>query len=465
MSLTDQLGFRFTPPERRVWTVRGLVAAVRALVERDYSDAWVEGEISNFRAPDSGHLYFTLKDGNAQIRVVMFRSAARRLRFRPADGMQVVVRGRVTIYEDRGELQIAAEYIEPKGAGGLQVAFEQLKAKLEAEGLFAAERKKAIPALPARIGIVTSPQAAALRDILNILQRRHHSASALIYPAQVQGDAAAAEVASGVRYFNEIRSDETRSVEVIIVGRGGGSAEDLAAFNDEGLARAVAASEIPVISAVGHETDFTIVDFVADLRAPTPSAAAELVIRSRQGVENQAEAVEERLVRAMERLLLEARHTLTQRAQHGAFARMVDVIRQRQQKLDDLTYRLERSERQALEQMRRKWETVAAAVRHYDLRRVLAGIRAGLEAGTAALAAAMRNQLLQNKVRVERMGRALETLSPLAILERGYALVFNSSGNLIKDAGQVMVGEEISARLARGEIRATVKKKREDKPI
>jgi exodeoxyribonuclease VII large subunit len=465
MSLTDQLGFRFTPPERRVWTVRGLVAAVRAHVEREYSDAWVEGEISNFRAPDSGHLYFTLKDGNAQIRVVMFRSAARRLRFRPADGMQVVVRGRVTIYEDRGELQIAAEYIEPKGAGGLQVAFEQLKAKLEAEGLFAAERKKAIPALPARIGIVTSPQAAALRDILNILQRRHRSASALIYPAQVQGDAAAAEVASGVRYFNEIRSDESRSVEVIIVGRGGGSAEDLAAFNDEGLARAVAASEIPVISAVGHETDFTIVDFVADLRAPTPSAAAELVIRSRQGVENQAEAVEERLVRAMERLLLEARHTLTQRAQHGAFARMMDVIRQRQQKLDDLTYRLERSERQALEQMRRKWETVAAAVRHYDLRRVLAGIRAGLEAGTAALAAAMRNQLLQNKVRVERMGRALETLSPLAILERGYALVFNSSGNLIKDAGQVMVGEEISARMARGEIRATVKKKREDKPI
>jgi exodeoxyribonuclease VII large subunit len=234
----------------------------------------------------------------------------------------------------------------------------------------------------------------------------------------------------------------------------------LAAFNDEGLARAVAASEIPVISAVGHETDFTIVDFVADLRAPTPSAAAELVIRSRQEVENQAEAVEERLVRAMERLLLEARHRLTERAQHGTFARMVDLIRQRQQKLDDLTYRLERSERQALEQRRRKWETVAAAVRHYDVRRVLAGIRGELAAGTAALAAAMRNQLLQNKVRVERMGRALETLSPLAILERGYALVFDSSGNLIKDAEQVKVGEEISARMARGEIRATVKKAR-----
>ncbi len=451
MSATDQLGFRFQPPERRVWTVRALVAAVRTHVEREYSDAWVEGEISNFRAPDSGHLYFTLKDGNAQIRVVMFRSAARLLRFRPADGMQVVVRGRVTIYDDRGELQIAAEYIEPKGAGGLQVAFEQLKAKLEAEGLFAAERKKAIPTLPARIGIVTSPQAAALRDILNILQRRHHTANAVIYPAQVQGEMAAAEVAAGIRYFNQ-----SRSVEVIIVARGGGSAEDLAAFNDEKLARAVAASEIPVISAVGHETDFTIIDFVADLRAPTPSAAAELVIRSRVDIENQAEAVRERLVRAMERRLLEARHALIERAQHGAFARMMDLIRQRQQKLDDLTYRLERGERQTLEQLRRRWETVSATVRHYDLRRVLAGIRAELDARTSAMASAMRNQLLQNKVRLERMGRALETLSPLAVLQRGYALIFDAAGNLVKDAAQLNPGNAIRARLARGEIQAAV---------
>lgn len=453
MELTDQLGFRFQPPERRVWTVRALVAAVRTLVEREYSDAWVEGEISNFRAPDSGHLYFTLKDGNAQIRVVMFSSKARLLRFRPADGMQVVVRGRVTIYEERGELQIAAEYIEPKGAGGLQVAFEQLKAKLEAEGLFAAERKKPIPTLPARIGIVTSPQAAALRDILNILRRRHHTANAVIYPAQVQGDSAAAEVVSGIRYFNQ-----SRSVEVIIVGRGGGSAEDLAAFNDEGLARAVAASEIPIISAVGHETDFTICDFVADLRAPTPSAAAELVIRSRVEIENQAEAVRERLVRAMERRMLEARSALMERAQHGAFARMMDLIRQRQQKLDDLTYRLERGERQGLEQIRRRWETAAGAVRHYDARRVLAGMRGELQTQTSALAGGMRNLLLQYRVRAERMGRALEMLSPLAILERGYALVFDAEGKLVKDAAQVKVGEEISAKVSRGEIRSVVKR-------
>jgi exodeoxyribonuclease VII large subunit len=459
-SLTDQMGFNFRPPERRVWTVRDLVAAVRSHIEREYSDAWVEGEISNFRAPDSGHLYFTLKDGNAQIRVVMFRSAAKLLRFRPADGMQVVVRGRVTVYEDRGELQISAEYIEPKGAGSLQVAFEQLKAKLEAEGLFGAERKKAIPTLPARIGVVTSPQAAALRDILNILQRRHHTVNVLIYPAQVQGDAAAGEVTAGVRYFSS-----QGQVDVIIVARGGGSAEDLAAFNHEGLARTVAASEIPVISAVGHETDFTILDFVADLRAPTPSSAAELVIRSRQEVEDSAAALYERLTRAIRYRLLMGRQALIELAQHGAFARMMDGINQRQQRLDDLTHRMERAERGLLEKLLRQWETISAAVRHYDLRLVVSGMRRELESGTAALGSAMRNLLLQYKVRAERLGTQLESLSPTAILERGYALVFDASGNLVKDAGAVEVGEEISARVARGEIRAVVKAPRGLKPL
>ena len=300
MAFADQMGFSFKPVDRRVWTVRELVAAVRTHIERDYGDTWVEGEISNFRAHDSGHLYFTLKDRSSQLSAVMFRSQARLLRFRPEDGMQVVARGRVTIYEDRGQLQISLEYLEPKGAGALQIAFEQLKAKLEAEGLFDAARKKAIPALPGRIGVVTSPQAAALRDILNILQRRHHSASVLIYPAQVQGETAAHEVRAGIRYFNQ-----ARNVDVIVVARGGGSAEDLAAFNDEALARAVAASEIPVISAVGHETDFTIIDFVADLRASTPSAAAEMVIRSRQEIEEQ---VAELAAAAGERAALSPAH-------------------------------------------------------------------------------------------------------------------------------------------------------------
>jgi exodeoxyribonuclease VII large subunit len=360
----------------------------------------------------------------------------------------------VTVYEDRGELQISAEYLEPKGAGSLQLAFEQLKAKLEAEGLFAPERRKPIPTLPARIGVVTSAQAAALRDILNVLQRRHHSVNVLIYPAQVQGDAASNEVAAGVRFFNQ-----HDNVDVIIVARGGGSAEDLASFNDEALARTVAASEIPVISAVGHETDFTIVDFVADLRAPTPSAAAELVIRSRQEVEDHAAALHERLSRAIRYRLLMGRQALTELAQHGAFARMMELIRQRQQKLDDLTHRMELAERHLLEQMRRRWEMTSAAVRHYDLRLVINGMRGELESGTAALVSIMRNVLLQHRVRSERLQTALESLSPLAILERGYALIFDSEGKLLKDVRTLKIGDEVSARLARGEIHAAVTKK------
>jgi exodeoxyribonuclease VII large subunit len=448
------MGFSFRPPERRVWKVRDLVASVRTHIEREFSDAWVEGEISNFRAPESGHLYFTLKDGDSQIRVVMFRSSARLLRFRPADGLQVVVRGRVTIYEDRGELQISAEYIEPKGAGSVQVAFEQLKAKLEAEGLFAAERKKPIPTLPSRIGIVTSPQGAALRDILNILQRRHRSVNVLIFPAQVQGDAASFEVAAGVRFFNQ-----HDNVEVIIVARGGGSAEDLASFNNEGLARSVFASSIPVISAVGHETDFTIIDFVADLRAPTPSAAAELVIRSRQDIEDNAAALHDRLTRAMRYRLLMGRQALTELSQHGAFARMMEVIRQRQQKLDDLIHRVELAQRNLLEKSRRRWEIVSAAVRHYDVRLVLSGMRKELESRTTALGSVMRNVLLQYRVRSERLETALQSLSPLAILDRGYALVFDANGKLLKDADAVKIGDEISARLAHGQIEAAVTKK------
>jgi exodeoxyribonuclease VII large subunit len=452
----DQLGLSFSAPARKVWVVRDLVAAVRTRVEREYTDIWVEGEISNFRAHDSGHLYFTLKDENSQIRAVMFRSQARLLRFSPQDGMQVVLRGRVTVFEGRGELQLSAEYLEPKGAGALQIAFEQLKAKLESEGLFDAARKKPIPALPRCIGIVTSPQAAALRDILNILRRRHHSASVLIYPAQVQGESAATEVSSGVKYFNR-----AKNVDVIVVARGGGSAEDLAAFNHEGLARVIANSVIPTISAIGHETDFTIIDFVADLRAPTPSAAAELVIRSRQEIEEQAEALRLRLARAIRYRLLMARQTLTQAAQHGAFARMMEGINQRQQRLDDLRYRLENAERRLIEKHRRKWEQVSAAVRHYDARRVLAGMRRDLASRATAITAAMRTLLLRRRSRLDQLEHQLRALSPVAILERGYALIFDSSGKLVKSSAQVDIGDDISARLAHGSLAAKVEKKSE----
>jgi exodeoxyribonuclease VII large subunit len=475
MGTSDQLGFQFRPPERRVWTVRALVSAVRSHIEREYSDCWVEGEISNLRIPDSGHLYFTLKEESAQIRVVMFRSSAKLLRFRPDNGLHVTVRGRITVYEDRGELQISAEFMEPKGAGALQLAFEQLKARLQAEGLFEPSRKKAIPPLPQRIGIITSPQGAALRDILNILARRHHSANVVIYPAQVQGDAAPGEVIAGLRYFHdearqqEIRDQELRhqqprhqtsvrggAVEVIIIARGGGSAEDLACFNHEGLARAVADSKIPVISAIGHETDFTIVDFVADLRAPTPSAAAELVIRSRQDIETQTEDLYRRLERALRYRLLMVRQQLTDRAQHGAFARMMDGIHRRQQKLDEQRFRLEKAERQLLERCHRRCESVAAAVRHYDARRRLAAVRQLLEAQVANLAAVTHTQLLRSRGMLDRQTASLEALSPVAILNRGYALVFDAEGRLVKDATRLEAGDEVSARLARGLVRARV---------
>jgi exodeoxyribonuclease VII large subunit len=453
VSTSDQLGFTFPVRGRRTWTVRDLVAAVRTHVEREYADIWVEGEISNFRAHESGHLYFTLKDSSAQIRVVMFRSSAKLLRFRPDNGMQVVARGRVTIYEDRGELQISAEYLEPKGAGALQVAFEQLKAKLEAEGLFDAARKKPIPSLPRKIGIVTSPQAAALRDILNILRRRHHSANALIFPAQVQGEAAALEIAAGIRYFNK-----AKGVEVIIVARGGGSAEDLAAFNDEGLTRTIATSQIPVISAIGHETDFTIADFVADLRAATPSAAAELVIRSRQEVEERVEDLHRRLEKAIRYQLLVSRQKLTALSQHGAFGRMVDLIHRRQQRVDDLTHRLAQAQRGIIETRRRRFETLSAAVRHYDVRRVLSGMKKDLDAQVLALISVTRNLLLERKVRLDRVDTALQALSPLGILERGYALVFDAEGKLLKDASKVKPRDMISARLTKGTLKATVRK-------
>jgi exodeoxyribonuclease VII large subunit len=446
-----QLGFQFRPPERRVWTVRALVSAVRTHLEREYSDCWVEGEISNLRIPDSGHLYFTLKEETSQIRVVMFRSSAKLLRFRPENGLHVTVRGRITVYEDRGELQISAEFMEPQGAGALQLAFEQLKARLEADGLFDSSRKKPIPPLPLRIGLITSPQGAALRDILNILARRHHSASVLIYPAQVQGESAPLEVTAGVLHFNR-----AKEVEVIIIARGGGSAEDLAAFNHEGLARAVAASKIPIISAIGHETDFTIIDFVSDLRAPTPSAAAELVIRSRQEIEAQAEDIYRRLDRAIRYRLLMARQELSQRTQQGAFSRMMDGINRRQQRLDEATFRLERAQRQLIERSLRRWEVASASVRHYDARRRLVSMRQQLTAQTGSLAAAAHARLLAGRALLDRRVAALEALSPVAILNRGYALVFDAGGQLVKDASQLRPGDDLSLRLARGAVDARV---------
>jgi exodeoxyribonuclease VII large subunit len=458
VSSDPQLGFTFEQaPTRRIWRVADLVSAVRTTVERSYTDVWVEGEISNFRPAESGHLYFTLKDGEAQLRVVMFRSQARLLRFRPDNGMQIIARGRVTIYDARGELQLSAEFLEPLGAGALQLAFEQLKSKLAAEGLFDPTRKKALPQLPRRIGIITSPRAAALQDMLNILARRHENVGILIYPAQVQGEAAPAEVSAGVKYFSR-----AKNVDVLIIARGGGSIEDLAAFNDETLARTIAASRLPVISAVGHETDFTICDFVADLRAPTPSAAAELVIESKYKLAEHLAHLHRRADRAMRYHLLISKNRLAELAQHGAFGRMQELLGRRAQRLDEMIFRLAAGFRDGLRDYRRRVEIASARVRHFDFRRSLALTRTQLHAGADSLMHAMQARLAQHRARLDQLSGKLDALSPVKILDRGYALIFDSEGKLVKNAGLLHAGEEISAHVSHGSFTAEVKETKPD---
>lgn len=481
MSSSEQLGLMFQAPARKVYPVRELVGAVRTQVERSFTDVYVEGEISNYRPAESGHLYFTLKDGTAQLRMVMWRTQARLLRFRPENGQQVIARGRVTVYDERGDLQFQAEHLEPKGAGALQIAFEQLKAKLAAEGLFEQGRKQPIPVLPRTIGVVTSPRGAALQDILNILRRRHESVNVLIYPAQVQGEVAASEVTAGVRYFSR-----NGQVDVVIVARGGGSFEDLFAFNDEGLARAIAACEIPVISAVGHETDFTICDFVSDLRAPTPSAAAELVIRSKHELSEKLQSFHRRLAQAMGYKLLRAGTALSKLAQSAVFARMQDSIARRQQRVDNLAYRLAQAQARILKAQLRRVETLEAQLRHHDLRvrtglmrrqlesrgaelttamaRLLVTRRTELNRLTVALASAQETVLLRRRSRWERVNSSLEALSPKAILARGYALVFDAEGHLVKQASQLSPGAQVRTQLGRGEFTSKVDRIQDDDP-
>jgi exodeoxyribonuclease VII large subunit len=461
----SQFSFKFSAeaPSRRIYGVRELVTTVRTHLEKGFPDVWVEGEISNYRPAESGHLYLTLKDGDSQLRVVMFRAQARLLRFRPQNGLQVITRGRITMYEARGEMQLLAEYMEPMGAGALQVAFEQLKTKLAAEGLFAQERKKPLPLLPKRVGVITSPRGAVIQDILNVLRRRHQSLNVLIYPAQVQGGSAASEVCAGLRFFNQQNESDETAVDVIIIARGGGSVEDLAAFNDEALARAIAASRIAVISAVGHETDFTICDFVADLRAPTPSAAAEIVIRSQQALQTTVSALRERLGRAARYKLLLTRQRLTALEKNRVFARMEDGIARRQQRVDDLRFRLENLVRARLGEASRRLDLAVSHLSQRDLRQQLRMRERELLSRLQALSAAAQQYLMRLRSRLDQAAGKLTTLSPVAILERGYSLIFDEGGALVKDASQLAPGDRIQARLARGEVDARVEASRKTK--
>ena len=450
-----QIGFAFEPAPapiaRHIWSVGELVGEVRLHIEREYSDLWVEGEISNLRAAPSGHVYFTLKDGEAQLPAVLFRRQASLLRFKPADGLHVLLRGKMSVYEQRGQMQLVAEFLEPVGAGSLQIAFEQLKARLEARGLFDAARKKPLPAFPRCVGIVTSPAGAVIRDFLNIVRRRHAGLHVLLYPALVQGETAAAEVAAGIAYFNR-----TREVDVIVLARGGGSLEDFAPFNSEQLAEAIAASELPVVCAIGHETDFTIADFVADLRAPTPSAAAELVTAALHNVAERVQDLDRRLVRSCRYRLLQAASAVARVRVEGVLVRGMDQLRRRQQRVDDLSDRMEAQwrtqQRAAADRLRRLSERLAA---HDVVAR--AGIsRERLAALDARMARAAHEYLRSCGERQTGLDRQLGALSPLAVLNRGYALVYDEAGGLIKTSESVREGETIVARVARGRIRSRV---------
>jgi exodeoxyribonuclease VII large subunit len=448
-----QLGLNFGEPAsaRRIWPVNELVAQVRAFVERTYADVWVEGEISNFRPAPSGHIYFTLKDADAQLPVVLFRRQAMLLRFAPEDGLHVLVRGRVSVYEQRGQMQLVAEAMEPVGAGSLQLAFEQLKARLQAEGLFDAARKRPLPAFPRTVGIVTSPTGAVIRDFLNIVNRRHSGLSVLLHPVSVQGESAPAEIEAALAALNA-----SCLVDVIVLARGGGSLEDLAAFNSERVARAIASSKLPVVSAVGHETDFTIADFVADLRAPTPSAAAELITEAQHHIADHLAAQSHRLERAARFQLLHARQSLAGLAFDRAEPRMVALLYRLAQRLDELSFRHQAALTAQLRQRQTRIAELTAAVLRHDPRRALAQARAQLLAMRSRLDRAMERLAHASAASLTALDARLHSLSPLAVLDRGYALVLSSDGALIRSTAQLASGRAVHTRLADGAFTSRV---------
>jgi exodeoxyribonuclease VII large subunit len=439
-------------PSRKTYSVSELSQEIKNLLERQFPDVWVTGEVSNFRAAASGHLYFTLKDSTAQLRAVCFRNQARYLKFKPQDGISVIARGHLSVYDARGEYQLYVEYLEPAGLGALQLAFEQLKQKLAAEGLFETARKKPLPLLPQAVGVVTSPGGAAVRDVLRILRRRFRNMNVLIYPVKVQGEGAAEEIVEGIQYFNR-----EQIVDVMIVGRGGGSLEDLWAFNEEIVARAIAASGIPVISAVGHEIDFTIADFVADLRAPTPSAAAELVVHRKQDFLSELENRARHMAQVVRLQLSQSRRRLTELRMHQVFQTIVTRLAERAQRVDDAVASLERSMRTRLNDARQEWLRASAGVVRYDFRRLLGLKRAALDDRRGRFDAALRRFLVERQNRLAQVEAILKERSPLTILKRGYSITRDAAGKIVRNAEEVALDSEITVRLARGELAATIK--------
>ncbi|MDP2322233.1 MAG: exodeoxyribonuclease VII large subunit [Acidobacteriota bacterium] len=436
---------------RRVLTVSELSATIRDALESKFQNIWVEGEISNARLWNTGHLYFTLKDSASQIKAVIFRGSLRYLKFKPEDGLRVVARGKISVYDVKGEYQLICEHLEPQGFGPLQVAFEQLKKKLAAEGLFEASRKRPLPALPRRIGLVTSIDGAALRDMVRVLRRRYPNAHLIIAPTRVQGEGAAGEVARALKLVARVPH-----VDVIIVGRGGGSLEDLWAFNEEAVARAIAASPVPVISGVGHETDVTIADFVADLRAATPSAAAELVVRRKDEFFAHIDRIGERLDAAMGNRLRRMESRLHQLEARPGYSGFPGRLAFRGRHVSELTSALRHGVGQSLARRARRHDLLRRSLDQFDPRHRLGAIRTRLVSRDAQLAAARRRMTL-SQGRFGGLAARLEGLSPLAVLGRGYAVTWDAARTrIIRDASTVQPGDQIRVTLDRGGFEASV---------
>ena len=417
-------------PQRRVYTVGELNAAIRAALDVEFRDVWVSGEISGLKLAASGHYYFTLKETESQVKCVAFRSAHRYWKFKPQDGLAVLARGSIDVYEPRGEYQLQVQTLEPQGVGALQLAFEQLKKKLAAEGLFAPERKRPLPRFPRRSGIVTSPRGAAIADLIQILSRRFPGLHIRLFPALVQGEGSVEEVCRGIQFFSQ-----SQWPDVVIVGRGGGSLEDLWTFNEEAVARAIAACSVPVVSAVGHETDVTIADFVADLRAPTPSAAAELVVRTREELLDRIAAARAKGTQAMRYRLAMLERRLRQRGIESALGALHRRVGRGLQRVDDREYRLRERIRAVLDARARAHRALEARLQGCDVRLRLARSRGALD----------------------RLTGQRSTLSPLRILERGYAIVSGEAG-ILKDAAAAPPDSAIHVRLAKGELNAVVRR-------
>jgi exodeoxyribonuclease VII large subunit len=447
----EQFALKFDlTPQRRIFTVGELNAAIRSVLDAEFPEIWVSGEISGFKLAASGHYYFTLKERESTVRCVAFRSSHRYWKFRPQDGLAVLARGRIEVYEPRGEYQLQVELIEPQGLGALQLAFEQLKKKLAAEGLFAPARKRPLPRYPRRIGIVTSPRGAAVADMVQILSRRFPGLHIRIFPAQVQGEGSVEEVCRAIDWFSR-----SGWPDMVIVGRGGGSLEDLWTFNDEAVARAIAACSVPVISAVGHETDVTIADFVADLRAPTPSAAAEMAICTRDELFGRLDTARAQAAQAMRYRLAMLERRLRQQGADRALGVLQRRVGRGLQRVDEQEYRLRERVRAVLEARARARRALADRLRRFDIRPRLAAAARRLGAADTCAAHAIRQRLAGRRGRFERLAAQLSQLSPLRILERGYAIVSTPAG-ILKDAAAAPPGTRIHVRLAHGELDASV---------